>query len=58
MALQSNADLCLFNGLLPFSSVFYLSFKFVLLRLLIPVCTQIHHLFLVVLLVDFPDEYC
>jgi hypothetical protein len=28
------------------------------LHLLISVCTQFHHLFLVVLLVDLPEDYC
>ena len=41
MALQSNEDL---NGL-PISSVFNLSFQFLILYLLVPVCTQFHHLF-------------
>jgi hypothetical protein len=39
MALQSNADLRLFNGLLPVSSVFFnLSFHFAILYLLLSVC--------------------
>jgi hypothetical protein len=45
MTLQSNADLPLLNGLLPVSSVFYLSVQFVILQLLISVCTQFRHLF-------------
>jgi len=58
MAPQSNADLHLLNGLLPVSYVFGLSFQFVILRLLISVHTQSHRLFLVALLVDFPEDYC
>ena len=47
ITLQSNADLRLPNRILPVSSVFfYLSFHFVILRLLVSVCTQFHHLFL------------
>ena len=42
MALQSNVDLHLLSGLLPFSSVFDLSFQFVILHLLMSVCTQFH----------------
>jgi hypothetical protein len=38
--------------------LFDLSFKSVILHLLISVCTQFHHLILVVLLVDFPENYC
>jgi len=57
MALQSRVDLRLLIGLLPFSSVFDLPFQFVILHLLISVCTQFHHLFLVVSLVDFPEDY-
>ena len=34
------------------------SFQLLILHLLKPVCTQLHHLFLVVLLVDFPKHYC
>jgi len=37
--------------------LFDLSFKSVILQLLISVCTQFRHLFLV-LLVDFPENYC
>jgi len=37
---------------------FDLSFQFVILQLLISVCTQLHHLFLVFLLVDFPEDCC
>ena len=57
MALQSNADLRLLNGLPESRSVFELSFQFVTLHLLISVCTQLRHLFLAVLLVDFPADY-
>jgi len=42
---KSNVKLHLLNGLLPVSSVFYLSFQFVIFHLLISVCTQLHHLF-------------
>jgi hypothetical protein len=44
MALQSNAVLRLLNGLLPVSSVFDLSFQFLILHLLISVCTHFNHL--------------
>jgi hypothetical protein len=57
MALQSNAELRLLNGLL--STLFLaLSFQFLILHLLICVCTQFHHVFLVFLLlvVDFPED--
>jgi hypothetical protein len=41
------------------SALFFdLSFQFVILHLLIPVCTQFHHLFLVIILVDLPEDYC
>ena len=43
-ALQSSVDLLLLNGILPDHSVFDLFFQFVILRLLISVCTQFHHL--------------
>jgi len=33
-------------------------FQFLILHLLISVSTQFHHLFLVVLLIDFPEDYC
>jgi hypothetical protein len=45
MALQSNAGLRLLNGLPQLRSVFDLSFQFVILDLLLFVCTQLHHLF-------------
>jgi len=45
MALQSNAHLCLLNGLLPASSVVWLLFPICNLHLLISVGTQFHHLF-------------
>ena len=45
MALQPNADLRLLNGLLPVNSAFYLSFQFIILNLLISVCTQFRHIF-------------
>jgi hypothetical protein len=35
-----------------------LSLQFVNLHLLISVCTQFHHLFLVSLLVKFPEDDC
>jgi hypothetical protein len=54
MALHSNADLLFHNGTVPVSSVFDLSFQFLILHLLISLCKQFHHLFLAVLLVDFP----
>jgi hypothetical protein len=57
MVLQSNADLRPLNGLLPMSSVSDLSFQVLILHLLTSVSTQFHHLFLVVLLVDFFGEY-
>ena len=44
MALQSNLDLRLLNGLLPVRSIFDLSLQFLILRLLISVCKQFHHL--------------
>jgi len=50
MSLQSNADLRHLNRLLPVSSVF-LSFQFLILYLLIFVCTQFH------LLVEFHEDY-
>jgi len=53
MVLQSIADHHLLIGLCFFG----LSFQFVILHLLIPVCTQIYHVFLVVLLVDFLEDY-
>jgi hypothetical protein len=40
MTLQSNADLRLLKGLLPVGCVFYLSFQFLILHLLIYVSTQ------------------
>jgi len=58
MALHSSADLRLLYGLLLVSSVFDISFQFVILHLLISVCTQFHNLFLVALLVYFPEDYC
>ena len=45
MALQSNADLHLLNGLFPVSFVLWPSLQFVILHLLISVGTQFHHLF-------------
>ena len=45
MALQSNEDLRLLNGLLPVSSGFLLIFPVFNLHLLISVGTQFHHLF-------------
>jgi len=58
MALQSNADLHLLKGLLPVNSVILTSlFQFLILQLLISVCTQIRHLYLVVLLVYFSGDY-
>jgi hypothetical protein len=45
MALQSNTDLRLLNGILPVSSGFWLLFPVFNLHLLISVCTQFHHLF-------------
>jgi hypothetical protein len=47
MTLQSNADLRLLNGLVPVSSLFFfdLSLQFVILHLLISICTQFRHLF-------------
>jgi hypothetical protein len=50
MALRSNADL------LQITSVFYLSFNFVILHLLVSVHNSTI-CFLVVLLVDFPQDY-
>jgi hypothetical protein len=45
MALQSNADFRLLNGL-PQSALFFdPTFQFLILHLLISVCTQFHHLF-------------
>ena len=40
MALQSNADLYLFNGLLQISPFFDLSFQFLILHVLISVCSS------------------
>jgi len=57
VAQQSIVDLRLLKGLLPVSSVFNLSFQFVISHLLLSVCTQFRHLFLVVLLVDFPEDF-
>jgi hypothetical protein len=45
MALQYNANLHLLHGLLPFICLFYLSFQFSILHLLISVCTQFYYLF-------------
>ena len=46
MAVQSTAVLHLLNELIVVTSVFfYLSFQFVILHLLISVCTRFHHLF-------------
>jgi hypothetical protein len=45
MALQSNTDLRLLYGLLSVYSLIDLSFQFVILHLLIPVCRQFHYLF-------------
>jgi len=42
MALQSIANLRLLNGLLPISTIFDLSFQFVILHLLVSVFTQFH----------------
>jgi hypothetical protein len=50
-----------FRGLMYFSqSALFVDFSFqlVILHVLISVCTQFHHLFLVVFLVDFPEDYC
>ena len=55
MTIQSNVDLSLLNGLLPFGCVFDVSFQFLILHLLLSVCTQFYHLLLVFLLVDFPQ---
>jgi len=46
MALQSTAVLRLHNGLLHSALFFDLPFQFLILYLLISVCTQLHHLFL------------
>ena len=41
----------------PSQLFFYLFFQFVILHILISVCTSFHHLFLGVTLVDFPEDY-
>jgi hypothetical protein len=49
-----------FASLMDFSQsplYFHFSFQFVIFHFLITVCTQFHHLFLVVVLVDFPEDY-
>ena len=47
MVLHSSADLRLLNGIPPVSSVFfYFSFQFVIMHLLISVCTHFHRQFL------------
>jgi hypothetical protein len=49
-----------FASLMDFSQsalLFDLPVQIVILHLSIYVCTQCHHLFLVVLLVDFPEQY-
>ena len=58
MSVYSNEDLPSLTDFSQTALVFYLSFQFVIVRLLISVFTQFHHLFLVVLLVDFPEDYC
>jgi len=55
MSVHSNVDLPLLNGLLSDSPVFLPLSP--VLHLLVSVCTQFHHLFLIVLLVDFPQDY-
>jgi hypothetical protein len=57
MELQSNANLRLLNGLFPANSVFHLCFQFVILHVLIPICTQFHHPFLVVLFVHLLEHF-
>jgi len=57
MPLQSNADLHFLKGLLLVNCFFYFIFQFLILHLLISVCTKFRHLCLVVLLVDFPGDY-
>jgi hypothetical protein len=50
-----------FASLMDFSQwvlFFDLSFQFVILHLLISVSTEFCHLYLVVLLLDFPEDYC
>ena len=50
-----------FTSLMDFlqSPLFFdLTFHFLILHLLISVCTDFCHLFLVVLLLDFPEDYC
>ena len=42
MTLQSNADPHLLSGLFPVSSCFDLSLQFVIMHLLISICTQFH----------------
>jgi len=46
MALQSNEDLRLLNGLLPLVSSLDLSFQFLIFNLSISVCEKFRHLFL------------
>jgi len=58
MALQSNADLLLLNGLLPSQPRFlplFSNFNFALINMFVRNATIC---FLVVLLVDFPEVYC
>jgi hypothetical protein len=45
MTLQSNADLRFLNGLLPVSSVSWPVFLFLILLLLMSICTHFHLLF-------------
>ena len=52
-----------FPSLMNFSqsalyTYFDISCRFVILHLFISDCTKFHHLFLVLLLVDFPEDYC
>jgi len=55
MALQSNVDFCLINGLLPVSFV---------VRPLFPICNFAfisicyHHLFFIIFTADFLEDYC
>ena len=58
MSFYSNEDLHSLTDFSQTALVFDLSFQFVIVRLLISVFTQFHRLFLVVLLVDFPEDYC
>jgi len=58
MALQSNKDLRLLNGTSPSQLCFFdLSFKFVIFYLLISILHSSNTWFLVVVLVDLPEDY-